>query len=385
MINDIYEAALRVDPNCWQAPLLEARLFLSGYNERSATRELARAQQINPLSPEVKVTLGQADLQGYRLAGGPLQGRASPRHQPALFPGVSCFWPISISPTSDLTTPRPRPCKAVAENPRDEDALARLAASCRLLVDPVGAAAAELAAVANNPRPATFFAALAERLADRRKYHSAERAFLLAAAADPTRADAPIGLGMLYMQVGRETEARSLFEASFEADPFNVRADNMIKVLRHMAGYSSIDSAHFSVLVDPTQDDLLGRYMSRYLESIYATLTTRFGYAPPGRSKIEILKNHQWFSGRTIGLPFVPTVGACTGRVVALASPKATRVPFNWARVLTHELVHVITLQQTEFNIPHWYTEALAVESEGSPGPRSGIECCSSECRTASS
>ena len=175
---------------------------------------------------------------------------------------------------------------------------------------------------------------------------------------------------MLYMQVGRETEAKSLFDASFEADPFNVRADNMMKVLRHMASYTSIDSSHFSVVVDPTQDDLLGRYMSRYLESIYSTLTTRFGYAPPGRSKIEILKNHQWFSGRTIGLPFVPTVGACTGRVVALASPKATRVPFNWARVLTHELVHVITLQQTEFNIPHWYTEALAVESEGYPRPQ---------------
>ncbi len=67
--------------------------------------------------------------------------------------------------------------------------------------------------------------------------------------------------------------------------------------------------------------------MSRYLESIYATLTSRFGYVPPGLTKIEILKNHQWFSGRTIGLPFVPTVGACTGRVVALASPKATRSP----------------------------------------------------------
>ena len=89
-----------------------------------------------------------------------------------------------------------------------------------------------------------------------------------------------------------------------------------------------------------------------------------------GRTKIEILKNHQWFSGRTIGLPFVPTVGACTGRVVALASPRATKIPFNWARVLTHELVHVITLRQTEFNIPHWYTEALAVESEGFPRPQ---------------
>ena len=82
------------------------------------------------------------------------------------------------------------------------------------------------------------------------------------------------------------------------------------------------------------------------------------------------MKTHEWFSGRTIGLPFVPTVGACTGRVVALASPGPPRKPFNWARVLKHELVHVITLQQTEFNIPHWYTEALAVESEGFPRPQ---------------
>ncbi len=110
--------------------------------------------------------------------------------------------------------------------------------------------------------------------------------------------------------------------------------------------------------------------MARYLESVYDELTARFGYAPPGLTRIEIMKNHQWFSGRTIGLPFIPTVGACTGKVVALASPRATNKPFNWARVLKHEVVHVITLQQTEFNIPHWYTEALAVESEGFPRPQ---------------
>jgi tetratricopeptide (TPR) repeat protein len=369
VMSDIYEAALRVDPNCWQAPWLQGRLFLSGYDERHATRELARAQQINPLSPEVLVTLGQADLQGYRLAAGRSKAERALAINPHYAPAYVLLADLNIS-DERFDDAKAAAMKAVAENGRDEDALARLAASCRLLVDPVGAATAELAALANNPRPATFYAALAERLADRRKYQSAERAFLLAAAADPGRADAPIGLGMLYMQVGREIEARSLFDAAFDADPFNVRADNMIKVLRHMAGYFSIDSPHFSVVVDPSQDDLLGRYMSRYLESIYPTLTTRFGYAPAGRSKVEILKNHEMFSGRTIGLPFVPTVGACTGRVVALASPKATRMPFNWARVLTHELVHVITLQQTEFNIPHWYTEALAVESEGFPRPQ---------------
>jgi tetratricopeptide (TPR) repeat protein len=369
VINEIYETALRIDPHCWQAPWLEGRLFLSGYNERAAARELARAQQINPLSPEVLVTLGQADLQGYRLGAGRAKAERALAVNPHFGPAFVLLADLNIS-DERFTDAKAAARKAVAESPRDEEALGRLAASCRLLVDPVGATAAELAALAINPRPATFYASLGERLADRRKYHSAERAFLLAAAADPGRADAPIGLGMLYMQVGRETEARRLFDTAFAADPFNVRALNMIKVLQHMAGYTAIDSKHYSVVLDPTQDQLLGHYMSRYLESIYATLTSRFGYVPPGKTKIEILKNHQWFSGRTIGLPFVPTVGACTGRVVALASPRATRVPFNWARVLTHEVTHVITLQQTEFNIPHWYTEALAVESEGFPRPQ---------------
>jgi cellulose synthase operon protein C len=369
VINDIYEAALRADPNCWQAPMLEGRLFLSGYKERAAFKELSRAQQINPLAPEVLVTVGNADLQGYRLAAGRSKAERALGTNPHYAPAYVLLADLNIS-DERFTDAKAAALKAVAENPRDEEALGRLAAACRLLVDPVGAAAAELQALANNPRPATFYAALGERLADRRKYHSAERAFLMSAAADPDRADAPIGLGMLYMQIGRETEAKSLFDAAFAADPFNVRADNMIKVLGHLASYTSIDTAHFSVIIDPTQDELLGRYMSKYLESVYPTLATRLGYSPPGRTKIEIMKNHQWFSGRTVGLPFVPTVGACTGSVIALASPRATRVPFNWARVLTHELVHVITLQQTEFNIPHWYTEALAVDSEGFPRPQ---------------
>ncbi|MGO8899331.1 MAG: tetratricopeptide repeat protein [Isosphaeraceae bacterium] len=369
VINEIYEAALRADPNCWQAPWLEGKLFLAGYNERSAVKELARAQQINPLAPEILVTLGQADLQGYRLAAGRSKAERALAVNPHYGPAQVLLCDLNVS-DERFADARNAAEKAVAENPRDEDALARLAASCRLLVDPAGAAAAELMALALSPRPAAFYAAVGERLADRRKYLAAERAFLQSAQADPTRADAPIGLGMLYMQIGRETEARSLFDEAFAADPFNVRAANMMKVLKHMASYTPVETQHYSVLVDPTQDTLLAKYMGRYLESVYGELTGRFGYAPPGKTRIEIMKNHQWFSGRTIGLPFIPTVGACTGKVVALASPRSTRQAFNWARVLKHEVVHVITLQQTEFNIPHWYTEALAVDSEGYPRPQ---------------
>ena len=369
VINEIYEPAIQADRNCWQAPWLAGQLFLSGYNERSALKELNRALRINPSAAEVLVALGQADLQGYKLATGRKRVIDALEVNPHFAPAHILLADLNIS-DERFEEALEAAKKAVAENPKNEEALARLAASYRLLVEPAGAAATEAAVLAVNPKPAQFYAALGERLSDRRKYHSAERAYLKAIECDPEDPDPRIGLGMLYMQIGREDEANDLLVAAFEADPFNVRASNMIDVLEHMASYEAIESDHYRVLVLPGQDALLGKYMSRFLEQQHPELTRRFGFEPPGKSSIEIMKDHKWFSGRTTGLPFIPTVGACTGKVVALASPRTMRKPFNWARVLVHEVTHVITLQQTEFNIPHWYTEALAVESERTPRPQ---------------
>jgi cellulose synthase operon protein C len=369
VINKVYEVALKADPECWQAHWLEGKLFLAGYQEGDARKDLTKALKINPAAAEVIVTLGQADLQGYKLAAGRKKAERALEINPRMAAAQILLADLNISDERFLDA-RDNAKKAVAENPVDEEGLARLAAAARLLVDPLGAQAVESVVLSNNPRPATFYASLAERLADRRKYMSAESAFLKSIAADDNRADSRIGLGMLYMQIGREAEARNLFEAAFAADPFNVRAKNMRLILKHMETYRPIESEHYTILVDPTQDNLLGKYMSRYLESVHGELVKNLGYEPPGLTQVEIMKNHEKFSGRTTALPFIPTVGACTGKVVALASPKTSNTPFNWARVMKHEIVHVITLQQTEFNIPHWYTEALAVQAEGFPRPQ---------------
>jgi tetratricopeptide (TPR) repeat protein len=45
-------------------------------------------------------------------------------------------------------------------------------------------------------------------------------------------------------------------------------------------------------------------------------------------------------------------------------------VPFNWARVLRHEMVHIFNLEQTHFLVPHWLTEGIAVINEGFPRPQ---------------
>ena len=93
VINNVYEVAIKADPMCWQAHWLEGKLFLAGYQEGDARKELMAAQKINPHSPEVLVTLGNADLQGYKLAAGPEEGRAGAGDQPEDTPPRTSSWP----------------------------------------------------------------------------------------------------------------------------------------------------------------------------------------------------------------------------------------------------------------------------------------------------
>ncbi len=125
-------------------------------------------------------------------------------------------------------------------------------------------------------------------------------------------------------------------------------------------------------VIDPKHDTALARYVAEALEEIHKDLSAKFDYDLKGPILIEVFNNHEYFSGRTIALPDLHTIGACTGRMVAMVSPngRGIRKPFNWARVLRHEVVHIFNLEQTHFLVPHWFTEGLAVSNEGFPRPQ---------------
>ena len=89
------------------------------------------------------------------------------------------------------------------------------------------------------------------------------------------------------------------------------------------------------------------------------------------------------FSGRTVALPDLHTVGAVTGRVMTVASPTARGLsrPFNWGRVVRHELTHLFNLAQTRYQAPHWLTEGLAVRNEGATSRSTGPASCATATR----
>jgi cellulose synthase operon protein C len=123
-------------------------------------------------------------------------------------------------------------------------------------------------------------------------------------------------------------------------------------------------------MYDAQQDPLIPEYFADYLESIHAEVCGEFRHEPAVKTMIEVFPSHDAFSVRTTGSPWIGTVGASTGRVIALVSPRTgenTMGTYNWTQVLRHEYTHTVTLAATDNRIAHWFTEGLAVYQEHGP------------------
>ncbi len=398
IINTLCPDALKDDAHRWQANYISGSLLLEKYNRAQAIPEFQAALKINPRAAEVLVALGDAKLQRFDLEAAAAFADRALAINPHLVAALQLKADVELS-NGKTQAAMESLNVALKVNPYDQTTLARVAA-CYVLDDGIpddselNQLLSNLDAIDNvkieapsrfaklvielagrNPKPGPFLTVLGTTLEARRKFEIAERLYRQAIDTMPELSEPKTALGMLYMRVGKTKEAEEILDAAFDADKFHVRVSNMRKVVKLLNQYESIMTDHFVIRVDSKADKLLGQYMAEYLEEQYDGLVKLYGYEPPHRTQFEIYHNakglsaHQWFSARMIGLPWIQTIGASTGVIVALASPTAAETPFNWARVLKHEFVHVITLQQTKFNIPHWFTEALAVTSEGFPRP----------------
>ena len=382
LVNELYPEALKLDPGYWPAHYEAGLLFMEKYNRADAVKELDAAKALNPNAAEVHAARAALALEEHDLDA----AQASLRRALEINPRLLAAWHL----TADLTwvNLRAEEClkvlqeKALPLNPVCEETLGRIAA-CYLLLDGVqpGPAApdsrfAKLVdeVTRRNARAGEFFATLAQLLEVRNKQAEAEAYFREAIRVMPRQVGPHAGLGLLYMRTGQETEARKLLAEAFDADPFHVRVKNTLEVLDVLGEMQTRTTPHFTIRYDKA-DELLARYAARHLERIYPQMVKDYGYEPPGSTLVEIFREargrdgHAWFSARMVGLPYLGTVAACTGRIVAMTSPSEPGLghAFNWSRVLTHELTHIFNLQQTRFNIPHWFTEGLAVRSENTP------------------
>jgi len=367
LILSMFTAAYqRIDTECYSAHTAAAAYFLAHDDADEALNELTQALTGNPHDAAAHALAGKIAVDGFNFA--------SAEQQIAAIRDVD---PDSIA--ADLLEARNllqqrrpaealAPLNAVLARRKDNiEALGLMAGAQALLLHDDVTAQVLKQADSIQPHSAAAYFEVAEQLAAMRQYPRSEAMYKIAVDRAPWWSAARDGMGLLETQSGDEARARIVLEAAHAVDPFNVRAVNYLKLLDMMDEFARKESAHFIVMYDPVQDPIVPEYFSDYLESIYGVVCGDFHYEPRLKTMIEVFPTHDAFSVRTTGAPWIATVGASTGRVIALSAPRdGAGGAFNWSRVVRHEFTHTVTLGATDNRIPHWYTEGLAVWEEHS-------------------
>jgi tetratricopeptide (TPR) repeat protein len=371
ILNEVYADALKADKDFWLSEYNSGLLLLEKYNRGEAVDAFNKALTINPNAAEALVGKGAAALQQLEIKEAEDFAEQALKINPNLTEALQLRADVYLT-SGEIAASLRELEQARKINPRDEATLGRIAACFHLLHKKADFDALVKEVTERNPKPGVFYFQLGERLDERRHFDVAEQFYKKSSELRPMLPWPRNSLGLLYMRMGREKEARTVLNEAWKADPFNVRVSNTRKVLKHLDDYETIKTDHFEIRFDAKRDKDLANYMAEYLEGIYADLSEKFQYKPKGPILVEVFNSHEMFSGRVIALPDLHTIGACTGRMFAMVSPhgKGIRKPFNWGRVLRHELVHIFNLEQTDMQVTHWFTEGVAVINEGYPRPQ---------------
>ncbi len=357
-----------VDRGYWPAHVAEAEYQLFHNDREAADAALEAALAANPRDIPTLSMFGNNRLEVYDLETADA--------------AVQAIRAVNAdSPDADLLDARGllrarQPAGALAAvdralkvRPNDLEALGLLAAAYAVDLQDAKSNAVLAKVDQLDPGNATAYFEVAERLSDQSQYPRAAEMYQVAIDRAPWWSGPKNGLGMLLVQDGDEDRAKTVLDAAYAVDPYNLRTVNFRRLLEKMEGFTRTETAHFIFLNGPQDDLIVKRYVAPYLESVYPEVTKDFAYEPTEKTRIEIFPNLDTFSVRFAGQPGVENYGVNLGRVVAMMTPRPGEAMgnFNWARVIRHEFTHRINEAATENRCPRWLTEGLAVWQENVP------------------
>ncbi len=372
VLQDFYQTAYEnLDRHYWPARIAAADLLRSRHHHEQSIEDYEAALKINPDLAVAHVGLGWIALDTWNFE------LCEQKIESALDINPNAVDAHVLKSALRLTERKYEDALAAAEsalaiNPHSVQAMGHAAAANHALnrfdaVDTLRRRAKRV-----SPIPADFHRPLADSLAARRQYAASETEYNLAIEYDPTDPHPRTELGLMYMQWGREEQARTALTAAWKLDPFDARTLNVLNLLNDIADFETLETENFVIAYSHPQDALLAPYLADYLEEIHEELVLDFNADITEKTLIELFGSHRAFGVRITGKPWIHTVGACTGRVIAIESPRTDpdlQGPFHIARVLRHEYTHTVTLAATGNRIPHWFTEGLAVMQEDAPPP----------------
>lgn len=357
--NHAFELAYEKDSQFVPGIVEWGELLLSKYNTADAERTFQDALEVDDRHPGALVGMANVvmETQNYYAEAREHLRRAKRRYpssprvlltraELAIHDGE---WKLALDFTKKVLDQRPKHLEALAVQ-----AAVHYLRDDREAFDRVKKRALEL-----NPTYADVYTRTAEFAVMVHRYREGVELNRKARKLDQGNSEALMGLGIGLSRLGRIDRAAEVLQKAFDADPYNVRAYNMLQFFDEtLPEYDVFRHDRFLLRAHQSQSELVDDLVSPLVSEAIETYTQKYSFEPADEMSVEIYRKPETFGVRTVGLPNISPHGICFGQVVATRSPREGN--FNWRQVVWHEMAHVYHIQESGYRVPRWFTEGLA-------------------------
>ncbi len=221
-----------------------------------------------------------------------------------------------------------------------------------------------------NPHYGEAYAIAGHFFIINRRYDEGIATYRKALDLDPSLNETRSDMGVNLMRLGNEDEARKQLEQVYNAGYQSPETVNSLRLLDSYKNYDTFKTPTTILRLNKKESELLRPYFQAEFDRALATYESKYHYKLKQPVQIEVYPDHEDFAVRTLGMPGLGALGVTFGYVVAMDSPSARKPgQWHWASTMWHELSHVYSLEMTNFRVPRWFSEGLAVYEETAAAP----------------
>jgi tetratricopeptide (TPR) repeat protein len=370
VLEQLFNRALRNDPNCREAYLAAGSLALDKQDYDLAASQYRKAIERFGDDPDMHYGLARAFYHSDRkLMIKSLDAAIfiNPNHVPSLLllaeHQIDCEDYGSAGKLLD---------KAIEVNPWHPETWALCAVISHLSNDPNEVIKSRANALKFWPKNPVVDYLIGKKLSQKYRFKEGAAYQRQALKYNPKYLAAKIQLTEDLLRLGDESKGWTLAEEVYKADQYNVLAYNLVNLRDNMSRFSTIKEDGFIIRMDEFEAAVYGERVLKLLQQAKSVLCKKYGFELNDSVTLELFPNQQDFAVRTFGMPGGDGfLGVCFGNVITANSPKASRA-INWEATLWHEFCHVVTLNLTQNKMPRWLSEGISVYEERQRSPAWG-------------
>ncbi len=370
VMEQIFNRALRIDPDCREAYLAIISLALDKQDFELAANQARKALEKFGDDPDMHFSLARAFYYSDRsemIKSIDAALFVNPNHVPSLLllaeHQIDCEDYESAEKTLD---------KVISVNSMNPEAWAYRCILAYIENDPNSAGQARTNALKSWPANPKVDYLIGRKLSQKYRFEEGAACQRRALMFDPGYLPAKIQLAQDLLRLGNEQEGWKLANEVHSEDEYNIEAYNLANLHDHMSGYETIHTDDFIVRMNKHEAAVYGDLVIDLLKQAKINLCKKYGLELNQPTVVELFYEQQDFAVRTFGIPGGDGfLGVCFGNVITANSPKAER-QHNWQSTLWHEFCHVVTLNMTGNKMPRWLSEGISVYEEMQRDPKWG-------------